>query len=99
VTGQLSQPRDPSYALEGPARRQPAGPGTRLFEAELGARSAQIIQICVIGAGSDKIGESRAERRFVTARELTVGDFNRSSRKWPSDSAPPPGQFWPAAMT
>jgi hypothetical protein len=33
-------------------------PGTCLFEAELGARSAQIIPICVIGAGSDKIGEA-----------------------------------------
>jgi hypothetical protein len=57
VTGKLSQPR-PSYPVEGPARRQPAGPGTRLFQGELGARSAQIIPICVISAGSDEIGEA-----------------------------------------
>jgi hypothetical protein len=45
---------------------QPAGPGTRLVEAELGARSAQIIPICVIGAGSDEIGE--ASQNGGTAR-------------------------------
>jgi hypothetical protein len=70
VTGKLSQPR-PSYLIQGLARRQPAGPSTRLFEAELGARSAQIIPICVIGAGSDEIGETAPNGgSFSTGRAL-----------------------------
>lgn len=33
MTGELSS-RDPSYLMDGPARMQPPGPGTRLFRAE-----------------------------------------------------------------
>jgi hypothetical protein len=56
--GQTQPAPTPATRYKGPARRQPAGPGTRLFEAELGARSVQIIPICAIGAGSDEIGEA-----------------------------------------
>jgi hypothetical protein len=72
VTGKLSQPR-PSYPVQGPARRQPAGPGTRLFETELGARSVQIIPICLTGAGSDEIAGAVQNSGYFS----TDGDLGR----------------------
>ena len=55
------------------SKARPTGshPGQRSpFEAELGARSAQIIPICVIGAGSDEIDET-APKAGVRATTTT----------------------------
>jgi hypothetical protein len=83
VTANSASP-DPSYPIEGPARRQPAGPGTRLFEAELGARSVQIIPICVIGAGSDEIGEAVQNGGYRVSHDRGAVTAGNEAPVWPS---------------